>query len=73
MKFSVFVKAGAKVEKVEQTGPDQFAVWVRQRPAQNMANNAMLHALSRHLNIPVSKMVIIQGKLWRKKIVETFE
>ena len=73
MKLNVFVKAGAKQEKVEQLGPTEFNVWVTQRPNRNQANIAMLHALSRHLNIPFSKMVIIQGKLWRKKVVETFD
>ena len=73
MKLNVFVKAGAKQEKVEQLGPTEFNVWVTQHPAHNQANTAMLHALSRSLNIPVSKMVIIQGKFWRKKVVETFE
>lgn len=73
MKLNVFVKAGAKQERIEQTSPTDFNIWVTQKPHHNQANNAMLHALSYHLNIPVSQMVIIQGKFWRKKTVETFE
>ncbi|MFA5338687.1 MAG: DUF167 domain-containing protein [Candidatus Omnitrophota bacterium] len=70
MKISVKVKAGSSREKVEKTGGSDYSVWVRAKPADGKANEAVIKALAGHFDIAKSKVNLIKGHTSKQKIFE---
>lgn len=68
-RISVVVKPGAKHEKVEETGPGRYVVWVRARPREGRANDAVIALLGSFFDIPKSSLAIIRGQHARTKII----
>jgi len=66
--FMVWVKPGAKVEKVEKTEMG-FRVWVKSRPVNGEANRRLLEVLAEYLSLPKSRLKILHGKTGRVKRV----
>jgi uncharacterized protein (TIGR00251 family) len=69
----VLVHAKARHEKVEETGLDEYEVWVTGVPADGQANEELLDALAFQLGIPVSTIKIKSGHKSRHKLIEIDE
>lgn len=50
-------------------GTEQLTVYVTAVPENGKANDALLRLLSKHLNIPVSRLAVIKGATSRNKVV----
>lgn len=70
MKIVVKVKTGAKNEFIAKTSNGNFTVSVREMPADNRANWAIIRALAQHFKVTQSQVSIISGFKSKKKILE---
>ena len=70
MRISVKVKAGSSREKVEKLDDSNYAVWVRAKPADGKANEAVIKALAGHFDIAKSKVVLVKGQTSKQKLFE---
>jgi len=69
-KINVKAKPNSREEKVEETEEDFFIVSVREPPVKGLANKAILSALAKYFQKPVSSFKIISGYTSRNKIIE---
>ncbi len=69
----VKVQARSSQEKIEETGIDEYKIWVTAVPADNQANEAMIEILSEHFNVPPSQVRIMSGHKSAHKLVEIGE
>jgi hypothetical protein len=69
MKVSVKVKANAKENKVEETGRNQFSVWVKAPAKEGKANKEVIEVLAEHFKVPKSCVTIVTGLKSNRKIV----
>ena len=70
MKISVKVKANSSREKVEKIDDSNYAVWVRAKPADGKANEAVVKALAGYFDIAKSRITILAGHTSKQKIFE---
>ncbi|NPA57740.1 MAG: DUF167 domain-containing protein [Aquificae bacterium] len=70
MKIKVKVKPNAKKEEVVQTGKDQYQVKVSVPPEKGKANKRVVELLSKHLNVPKSRIKLLKGETSREKLFE---
>ena len=81
MKIIVKAKPGAKEERVERitqpsfgfAGIDEqniYKVSVKEPPIKGLANEAIVRALARHLNISSSQIRLTHGVKFKQKIFE---
>ncbi len=70
MKYSVLVKPGSSQEKVIKTSPSEFTVYLRAKPHDGEANDALIKVLSKHFKIPKTSISITYGFKSRHKIIE---
>lgn len=70
MKISVRVRPGSSREKVERTGERDYAVWVRAKPADGKANEAVVKALAEHFDIAKSRITLLTGHTSKQKMFE---
>ena len=70
MKIGVKVKAGSSKEKVEKLDDNNYAVWVRAKPADGKANEAVTKALAEYFDIAKSKVNLVKGHASKQKILE---
>ena len=73
MKFFVKVKPSAKEEKVEKVSENSFYISVKAPPREGRANEAVLRALAKYFDCPVSDVSLVQGHKSRQKIVEVID
>ncbi|MBI4375129.1 MAG: DUF167 domain-containing protein [Elusimicrobia bacterium] len=67
--FRVKVHAGDKHDLLVSASANAFAVWVRAKPEQGRANQAVLALLARHLGVNPKRLRIIKGSTSPNKIV----
>jgi len=70
MLISVRVTTNAKEAQVTKTGETSFEVRVDEKPVGGRANKRLLEILSKHFNVPRSRISIVRGVRSRDKIVE---
>ena len=74
MIISVFIQPWYKQEKIEiQTdlfGGEVYKVWVRAKPIDGEANEALIEALANHFKTIKKNIKIISGAMNRNKKVE---
>jgi len=70
MKFTVRVKPGASRQKVETSAEGEIVLWVRAKPVDGQANEAVIRALADHWNVAKSRISIRSGLSSKTKIVE---
>ena len=69
-KIIVTVKPGSSQEKIIETAPDQFTIYLRAKPHDGEANIALIKLLSKHFGVPKTSIRVIQGVRSRTKIIE---
>ncbi len=73
MYLKVKVHPNSKKNEVCQKGEDSFEVFVRAKPVDGKANDAVLDLLSEYLEIPRSKVRLLRGAATHNKIVERMD
>ena len=68
MKINVKAKPNAREEKIEEVGPGEFVVSVKEPPVQGKANLAIIRALSEYFH--TLNIRIVSGYTSRNKIIE---
>ena len=70
MKVSVKVVPDAKREQIQAGLDGSLKVWLRARPKEGKANQALTELLSKYYSVSRSQIHIISGRTSRNKIVE---
>ncbi len=70
MKISVKVKAGSSREKIEKIDGSNYAVWVKAKPTDGKANEAVIKALAGYFDIAKSRITLLTGHTSKQKIFE---
>lgn len=69
MYIKVHVHTGAKKESLTELSQDHFAVSVKQKPLQNLANRRVVELIAAHLHIPAKSVRIVSGHHAPSKIL----
>jgi len=70
MKVSVKVKANTSQERIEKIGDTNFIVWIREKPVEGKANEAVIKALAEYFGVAKSNIALIKGQASKQKIFE---
>jgi len=70
MKISVKVKPNAKQERLEKIDEKNFSVWVKEKPQEGKANQAVIKILSDYFGVAKSEVILLKGQTSRQKIFE---
>ena len=70
MKILVKVKPNAKQERIEKTGENTFSVWVKEKPQEGKANQAVIKILSDYFGVARSNVVLLKGQTSKQKFFE---
>ena len=70
MKYTITVKPGTSQEKIIEGAPGHLTVYLRAKPHDGEANDALLKLLAKHLKIPKTTIKITRGHKSRTKQIE---
>lgn len=70
MRISVKVKANTSRERIEKTRDGNFTVWIKEKPVEGRANEAVAKALAEYFGVAKSKVNLIKGHTSKQKIFE---
>ncbi|MBQ3353505.1 DUF167 domain-containing protein [Candidatus Saccharibacteria bacterium] len=70
MKYAITVKPGSGQEKIVEIAKDELVVYLRAKPHDGEANDALIKLLSKHYKVPKTTIKIIRGQKSHKKLVE---
>lgn len=70
MKYKVTVKPSTSQEKVVKTSDNEYIIYLRAKPHDGEANDALIKLLSKYFDVPKTTINIIQGSKSRTKIIE---
>ena len=70
MKISIRVKPNSKESQIEEIGPNRLLVKVKAPPRENRANQEVMEILSKHFQVPRSRISILSGLKSKKKVVK---
>ena len=73
MYLKVKVHPNSKKDAVVKRAEDSFEVFVRAKPVEGKANDAVLDLLSEFLKIPRSRLRLVRGAMAHNKLVERLE
>ena len=73
MYLKIKVHPNSKKNEITRRGEDSFEVYVRAKPLEGKANDAVLDVLAEFLNVSRSKVRLIRGAMARNKIVELID
>ena len=66
--ISVVVHPGSKKDVLVQTAPGRLEAWIRAKPMQGEANQALAALLCRTLRIPPTQLRLVKGGMGRRKL-----
>ncbi len=66
LRVTVHTNAGKNV--LVATGPGRLAAWVKTRPVDGRANDAVIALLARSLDIPAGAIHLVRGARTRQKL-----
>ncbi|MFH0771322.1 MAG: DUF167 domain-containing protein [Candidatus Omnitrophota bacterium] len=70
MRISVKVKASTKQERVEKIDETNYFVWVREKPVEGKANQAVMELLAEYFDIAKSKIILLKGQTAKNKVFD---
>ena len=73
MVIRVKVQTRASSERIEETGLEEYKVWVTAPPADNQANEAVIDVLSDFFDVAPSRIRIRSGHKSTHKLIEIEE
>ena len=68
--YRITVKPGTSQEKIIETAPDELMVYLRAKPHDGEANEALIKLLSKHFDVPKTTIKITRGMNSRNKTVD---
>ena len=68
IKVKAYPSAGK--QEVIKKGEDSFEIWIKEKPIQGQANQAIKNILSDYFNVPINDVKLIRGFKQRNKIFE---
>ena len=69
-KYLINVKPGTSQEKVVKVSADELTVYLRAKPHDGEANEALVKILAKHFGVPKTSITITRGGHSRNKTVE---
>ena len=69
-KILVNLKPGSSQEKIIQTNDNEFTIYLRAKPHDGEANEALIKLLSKHFKVPKTTIKITRGTKSRTKTIE---
>ena len=69
-KYQITVKPGSSQEKVVLSGSNELTVYLRAKPHDGEANDALVKLLAKHFNVPKTTITITRGAKSRIKTIE---
>ncbi|MCL4538636.1 MAG: DUF167 domain-containing protein [Bacteroidetes bacterium] len=73
MYLKIKLHPNSKKNDVLRKAEDSFEVFVKAKPVEGKANEALLETLSDFLGIPRSRLRLVRGAVSRNKIVERMD
>ncbi len=70
MKIFVKAKPGAREEKIEKVGENEFKVSVKELPIKGKANFAIERALAEYFKVSISNIKLVSGFSSKNKVFE---
>ncbi|MBR2725079.1 DUF167 domain-containing protein [Candidatus Saccharibacteria bacterium] len=70
MKYTITVKPGSSQEKIVESSPNELIVYLRAKPHDGEANDALIKLLSKHFKIPKTTIKITHGAKSHTKTIE---
>ncbi len=70
MKIIVRAKPKSKKEFIKRLGETSFVVAVKELPEKGKANQAIIKALAKVLNVPLSSIILVSGQASKQKLFE---
>ena len=69
-RYVITVKPGSSREKIIEMTPGELTVYLRAKPHDGEANDALIKILSKYFKVPKTTINIIRGAKSHKKIIE---
>ena len=69
-KYLIKVKPGTSQEKVVKVSADELTEYLRAKPHDGEANEALVKVLAKHFGVPKTSITITRGGRSRNKTVE---
>lgn len=69
-KYVITVKPGSSQEKIVETGDDALTIYLRAKPHDGEANDALIKLLSKHFKVAKTTIKITRGAKSHNKTVE---
>ena len=69
-KYQITVKPGSSQERIIETAPGELTVYLRAKPHDGEANEALIRLLSKYFHIPKTSIKIVRGSHSRAKVIE---
>lgn len=69
-RYTVTVKPGSSQEKIIETAPNEFIIYLRAKPHDGEANEALIKILAKYFKVPKTTINIIRGVKSHTKIIE---
>lgn len=70
MKKNIFVKLNSKERSLKVVDEENYIVYLKSKPINNIANIELVELVAEFLNVPKSKVKILKGIKSRKKVLE---
>lgn len=70
MKYLVTVKQGSSQERIIKTDENELTIYLRAKPHDGEANEALIKLLSKHFKVPKTTIKITRGAKSRTKTIE---
>lgn len=68
MKIWVNVRAGSRKEEIVKEG-EEYKIYVLEVPERGRANDAVLKALAKHLEISLFRLRLVSGSTTKRKLI----
>ena len=66
----ITVKTGSSQEKIVETAPGEYTVYLRAKPHDGEANTALIKLLAKHFDVPKTSIIITRGAKSHVKQIE---
>ena len=70
MKLTIYAKPNSKKSGIEKKSETEWIVKVRERAEEGNANDAIIKAVAKELNIPRTKIFLVHGQKSKHKLLE---
>lgn len=66
----ITVKPGSSQEKIIETAPGELTVYLRAKPHDGEANEALIKVLAKYFKVPKTTINIVRGAKSHQKVIE---